>query len=195
MENSHKDHRVRVTRMLIRSAFTELLKQKPIQSITVKELCEKAGINRGTFYAHYTDLYDLRKQMEAELMDDFQRTVDPLFKLHGPVPTPAEITADIFNYLKDNVDICTVVLGEYGDRAFAMRIVAMGWERCREYYSRLQMKATAREMELFYAFVSTGFIGLMQKWMEMGTGDGGSEAVELIQRLMDQCVKTITDAK
>lgn len=46
-----KDHRVRVTQRLIREAFTGLLKQKPIQSISIKELCEVAGINRGTFYA------------------------------------------------------------------------------------------------------------------------------------------------
>lgn len=38
--------------MLIRRAFTTLLRQKPIQSISVKELCELAEINRGTFYAH-----------------------------------------------------------------------------------------------------------------------------------------------
>ena len=38
-----KDHRVRVTQRLIREAFTDLLKQKPIQSISIKELCERAG--------------------------------------------------------------------------------------------------------------------------------------------------------
>ena len=46
-------HRTRVTKMLIRRAFTDLLRVKPVQSISIKELCEKAGVNRGTFYAHY----------------------------------------------------------------------------------------------------------------------------------------------
>ena len=43
------DHRVRVTRTLIRRAFTDLLANKPIESVSVKELCQAAGINRGTF--------------------------------------------------------------------------------------------------------------------------------------------------
>ncbi|MFR9208180.1 MAG: TetR/AcrR family transcriptional regulator [Lachnospiraceae bacterium] len=60
------DHRTRVTKMLIRKAFTDLLKQKPIQSISIKELCESAGINRGTFYSHYSDIYDLLKQIEDD---------------------------------------------------------------------------------------------------------------------------------
>ena len=63
-----RDHRIRVTKMLIRRALTDLLRQKPIQSISIKELCETAGINRGTFYAHYTDIYDLRKQIEDDML-------------------------------------------------------------------------------------------------------------------------------
>ena len=56
MKTLPSDHRTRVTKMLIRRAFTDLLRSKPIQSITIRELCERAGINRGTFYCHYTDI-------------------------------------------------------------------------------------------------------------------------------------------
>ena len=59
MKSKEQDHRSRITLMLIRKALMELLRQKPIQAISIKELCESAGINRGTFYAHYTDMYDL----------------------------------------------------------------------------------------------------------------------------------------
>ncbi len=59
--------------MLIRGAFTDLLRQKPIQNITIKELCERAGINRGTFYSHYTDIYDLRDNIEDEMTREFQK--------------------------------------------------------------------------------------------------------------------------
>ena len=56
------DHRTRVTKILIRKSFMELLKNKPIQNISIKEICDKSGISRGTFYAHYTDIYDLLNQ-------------------------------------------------------------------------------------------------------------------------------------
>ena len=48
-----EDGRVRITRQMIRTALLNLLREKPLQHITVRELCEKASINRGTFYAHY----------------------------------------------------------------------------------------------------------------------------------------------
>ena len=75
MKKLTNDHRTRVTKMLIRKAFTSLLSQKPIQSISVKELCELAGINRGTFYSHYTDIYDLLRTIEAEMLADFERAM------------------------------------------------------------------------------------------------------------------------
>ena len=78
MKTPALDQRVRVTRMLIRRSFLELLKQKPIQNISVREICEDAGINRGTFYSHYTDIYDLLHKIEEEMLRDFESALSPL---------------------------------------------------------------------------------------------------------------------
>ena len=91
--------------MLIRRAFTTLLRQKPIQSISVKELCELAEINRGTFYAHYTDIYDLRDQIEQEMQTDFAKALEPLLSLDDSQLTPIQVTAGIFQCLADNSDL------------------------------------------------------------------------------------------
>ena len=136
------DHRIRVTKMLIRRAFTDLLSRKPIQSISVKELCALAGINRGTFYAHYTDIYDLQEKLEDEMTLDFQKALDPLLHSGKEKPTPFAITAGIFKCLKENMDICTMTLGPYGDKEFASRLINLGRESYIESYSRLFSGAT-----------------------------------------------------
>ena len=53
------DPRTRYTRQIITTAFWQLLRQKPMEKITVKEVCDLAQINRGTFYRHFRDCYDL----------------------------------------------------------------------------------------------------------------------------------------
>lgn len=121
------DHRTRVTKMLIRKAFTDLLKQKPIQSISIKELCESAGINRGTFYSHYSDIYDLLKQIEDDMMNDLFDALKPLLELDSDL-TPVKISASIFQCLKDNADLCIVTLGPYGDKEFASKLINIGRE-------------------------------------------------------------------
>lgn len=62
------DLRVEKTENAIKNAFLELRAKKALEKITVKELCEKAQINKSTFYAHYQDIYDLSDRMEAEVV-------------------------------------------------------------------------------------------------------------------------------
>ena len=64
-----RDRRVRRTKAQLRQALTELLREKDLRSITVRELTERADVNRGTFYAHYKDIYDMLEQCEAQLFD------------------------------------------------------------------------------------------------------------------------------
>ena len=55
------DLRIEKTERGIKNAFIELRSKKPLEKITVKELCESARINKSTFYAHYKDIYDGRR--------------------------------------------------------------------------------------------------------------------------------------
>ncbi|MCM1121860.1 MAG: TetR/AcrR family transcriptional regulator [Eubacterium sp.] len=61
------DIRVVKTKNSIINAFIELRAQKEIERITIKELCEKAMINKSTFYSHYTDIYDLSESLENQV--------------------------------------------------------------------------------------------------------------------------------
>ena len=79
------DIRIEKTRQSIINAFIELRSHKELERITIKELCEKAQINKSTFYAHYQDIYHLSDTLETEvvvsIMENlthcffFQRTV------------------------------------------------------------------------------------------------------------------------
>ena len=61
-----EDKRIRRTKKLLRQALTRLMQQKDFQSITVTDVVREADINRGTFYAHYRDVYDLRDKIETD---------------------------------------------------------------------------------------------------------------------------------
>lgn len=65
------DRRVRKTKKQLRECLTRLLKEKKVQDITVRELTDMADLNRGTFYLHYRDVFDLLEKTENELLDEF----------------------------------------------------------------------------------------------------------------------------
>lgn len=52
-------------------ALISLLKKKPLEYITISGLCEKAEVNRSTFYLHYENIYDLLEETTRYLLDDF----------------------------------------------------------------------------------------------------------------------------
>ena len=64
MAENKTDRRVRRTKRLLLESLTSLMKEKPIKDISVKELTDLADINRGTFYLHYRDIYDMLEQLE-----------------------------------------------------------------------------------------------------------------------------------
>lgn len=63
------------TTLYVREAFSQLISQKGIEEISVKDIIERAGISRGTFYLHYLDKYDLMEKLE----DDVLRNLSEIF--------------------------------------------------------------------------------------------------------------------
>ncbi|MCH5342677.1 MAG: TetR/AcrR family transcriptional regulator [Acetatifactor sp.] len=70
------DLRIEKTKRCIINAFIELRSKKELEKIKVKELCEKAQINKSTFYAHYRDIYDLSEQLENEVVASLMEELD-----------------------------------------------------------------------------------------------------------------------
>ncbi|GFP75426.1 TetR/AcrR family transcriptional regulator [Clostridium fungisolvens] len=65
-ETKKIDPRAARTRILIQDAFLSLTREKVFEAITVKDIVERANINRSTFYAHFEDKYILLDQLLSE---------------------------------------------------------------------------------------------------------------------------------
>lgn len=87
------DIRVEKTKQGIVNAFIELRSHKEIERITVKELCEKAQINKSTFYSHYHDIYDLTDKLETEIVSSILENFNHPENL---IQNPAEFTVELF---------------------------------------------------------------------------------------------------
>lgn len=65
------DLRVIKTKEALHNSLLELIKDKPLDTISVSELCRKAKVNRGTFYFHYEKVEDVFEEYFKEIMNDF----------------------------------------------------------------------------------------------------------------------------
>ena len=102
MEGTTTDRRVRRTKARLRQALAQLLLEKDLSSITVRELTDLADVNRGTFYTHYRDLYDMLEQMEQEM---FQELEDMLDSYASDIlnRTSSPILRDVFRFVMNRI--------------------------------------------------------------------------------------------
>ena len=92
--NTKNNQRHRETIAAIDTAFVSLLKEKELKDISVSELCEKAGVNRSTFYENYADVFALANAYSEKIEN---QVVDH--------PHTEGEFAWIFDYIKANADV------------------------------------------------------------------------------------------
>jgi AcrR family transcriptional regulator len=184
MGRAQDDRRVRYTRMVLKQSLISLLERKSIEKITVKEICERAELNRSTFYAHYSDPYDLLRQIEDELLSELDTHLKRLNFISSETET-FQLMKTIFEYIVANADLCRALMGEYGDIAFQKQIMMIiqeqrmvEWEHRREFDPEIVQYATL--------FGVSGSIGVIQKWLQSGMKKTASEMAEFIFKLMYQ---------
>ena len=171
-----QDRRVRRTRMRLQQAMLELLKEKDARSITVRELTQRADVNRGTFYAHYKDVFDLLDQMEQDL---FQRLTQLLSSYstqdlqRGLTP----LLTDVFRFVRDDPVLRLAFLDQRTQDSFFRRLDQLIYKKCQEDWQGLFLPSRPAAVELLPGLFGVGRgrtgPGLDGTWFSGGAGAGG----------------------
>ncbi|MDH6365637.1 AcrR family transcriptional regulator [Enterococcus sp. PF1-24] len=109
-----------MTKKKIKDSFWQLYQNKRIDKITVREVMDKAGYNRGTFYEYYTDVYDVLEQLENELLPNPDNM--PLAPIVAGSHEGNFGFNEFFKFYEENNEYFTVLLGEHGDASFLAKI-------------------------------------------------------------------------
>lgn len=178
MKNGKTDRRVKYTKMVLRESLVKLLKQKHITNITVKKICELADINRATFYAHYTDPYDLLRQIETGLLNDINEYLAGFSFSIDDGSRSVQILEKIFEYIKENAEVCSVLLSDKGDIAFQQEVMMIVQKQC---ISEWTKKSVNKDVaEYLYSFAITGSVGVVHKWLKEGMKQSPREMAAML---------------
>lgn len=108
---------VRMTKQRLYQALITLLQQKSLREITVRELTELAGISRGTFYFHYTDIYALMDQMEAAQLKRLNELMDTLIPSISQEDVPTALVAALYLFDPENPTCAPLSTAKAGSRS------------------------------------------------------------------------------
>ncbi|MBR0463912.1 MAG: TetR family transcriptional regulator C-terminal domain-containing protein [Clostridia bacterium] len=158
-----EDRRVRRTKKLLTQALTQLLQEKQINEITVKELTDLADMNRGTFYLYYKDIFDMLEKIEDGLFEALDTIVS--MHEHDDVSRQAKpILVDLFRFIEENQEMCRVLLSPHGDMNFLHRLNEVVREKCLQMWPNEAEKKDA-SFEYHYSFVVFGCAGVFRAWL------------------------------
>ncbi len=179
MKGSKSDRRVKYTKTVLKDALVHLMQSQHISSISVKSLCEIADINRSTFYTHYSDPYDLLRQIEEDVMANLKLHLEKQ-EYVDDLPVTAQAMSRILEYAKENAELFKVLLSENCDFAFQKDILELSeivsWQ-----YSKTM---DGRTMEYLKAYATTGCISLLHKWLKDGMVESVPTITELILQVL-----------
>jgi AcrR family transcriptional regulator len=183
MSTKNEDRRVRRTKKLLLQGLTQLMEQKPIKDITVRELTDLVDLNRGTFYIHYRDVFDMLEQVEKELFEQFDRLlVSHEQDLAAENAFP--LLSDLFRFIADNADVCRALIGQNGDMAFMNRLNGVVRDKCLSSWKTLSLSADRRDFEYYYSFVVSGCIGLIRSWLDAGAKETPDCLAKITERII-----------
>ena len=172
-----EDRRITKTRELLWTALAQLLKKKSLNKITVKELVDKAGINRSTFYLHYSDVAELVQEIEAELLSEMQEAVKK-HPMELSSHTTEDFFEDVFQVLENHREIGCAFLGENGDLRF-VREIEIFLEDCSRSILMEMSPDSSGKLKYFYSFCMHGCLGFVRTWLESGEEMTYQEAAEM----------------
>ena len=195
MSKIPNDRRVIRTKKMIRSALAELIEEKGFNNISITDITTRADINRGTFYLHYDDKYDLLRKIEEEVMAELQYRIkiDDLYDSFDidstnyidSIKKPIPFIIKIFEYFKENSTFMKAILGPNGDPNFQNKVKKLMETNL---FEKQVIKAFKKEnllvpKEYFFSYVLSAHIGVLQQWLGSGMKESPTEMALILEKM------------
>ncbi|GAB6167959.1 TetR-like C-terminal domain-containing protein [Clostridium carnis] len=172
------NRRTLYTKKIIKESLIDLLQHKRIHEITVTDICKKSDINRGTFYAHYKDAYDLLKSIEDELFNQISEYIDE---------TPAQDYKDVLllkalELIEENKELCKILFSKHMENNIMDRIIYVANKTQIDKLVN-NSKVDAVFLDYFIKYAIGGVVSVIQTWLENDLNESPKEIVNIINKI------------
>ncbi|MDE6583224.1 MAG: TetR/AcrR family transcriptional regulator [Clostridia bacterium] len=150
-----------MTRKILKETFLELLQKKPLNKISVTEICESADLNRSTFYAHYMTVDELLQDIQDEILANIPKVYDSNDFSTNKVVKATDLE-NFFSYVKDNAFHFKILLLNSENNAFCESLK----KEIMDYYISLDNGYLNDEKKFRFVYSVNGAIGMMIEWIK-----------------------------
>ncbi len=172
------NRRIIYTKKIIQQSLIDLLKTKKIHEITVTDICKKSDINRGTFYNHYKDAYDLLQSLEDEFFNQILEYIES---------TPIEAYKDVLllkvtELIKENKELCKILFKKHMESNLMNRIIYLANQA--EIDKLINSpKVNPIYIDYFIKYSVGGIFSVIKSWLDNDLKESPQEIVNIINEI------------
>lgn len=180
------------TALLMNQALVELLNKKDYEFITVKEICERAGVNRSTFYLHYETINDLLEEtidnIDKKFVTYFSENTNVFFEKLKSASTEnlllinPEYLTPYLTYIKDNRIIHQVAVKHSRIMNSAEKFNSLNEKVFKPIFKRFNIDDKTEHYMISYYL--NGITAIINEWIKSGCKD----SIEYIEKIIITCV-------
>ncbi len=164
------------TTVKIRDTLIQMLNKTSLDDITVTALCEKAKINRATFYYHYDSVQKVFEEIEKQAETEFALFLSKM-SLNSDGTPERSFYVTFFDFVARNAPVCKLIIESphKSEDTFLTRAMAAGRTKVVADMTKLFPNCPTAKIDYYYIFVSHGFLGLMTYWLNSGMRESVEE--------------------
>lgn len=172
--NTKNNQRHKNSEIKMEQAFFKLLSASPPHKLSVKAICDEAGVNRTTFYAHYLDLYDMIDHIQAGKQREVVAMIDAT--LQPDLSNFIDVIANLFTFVKDNREFYEMYLTRHSGIMLVESAVLQKFAE--NQMPELIENVNARRYRM--AFFISGLGAVMRRWLREGCQEPPAAMAQLI---------------
>ena len=185
-----EDRRVRRTKKLLKQGLSELMREKDFKDISIKDITDRMDLNRGTFYLHYTDIYDLLEKIEMDELNDFQSMIDDYIPKASP-KSLMPILEPLADYIVDNNDICKILFENQASQDFTLKFKKLIIHNGNTIIKERLKEIDPELVEYYFDFITYGIIGMLKKWLSSENPINKKTLVTLCDKIISAASSSI----
>ena len=171
-----EDRRTAMSKRMMKDALTEILKEKDIYHVSIRELCERADVNRTTFYKYYGSQFDLLSDMEKDLLVFL---ADVIRELESDTIKAIETAC---SYLENHLEFARLIFNNNVDPAFPQKVFSM--EAVKE---AVLIKCSDRhdenELDYLYNYMTYGAYRVVYLWLNKDNRESPHEIAGILAKI------------
>ena len=177
-----QESKYQYTASLMDEAFLLLLEQKEYDTITVKEICQKAGVNRSTFYLHYETMNDLLEETVGMINDCFKASLSsvPTDDPSKVVLTSEKYLRPYLNFIKENRRAYKVI--HQKDHLFDSQKTFESFYQSIFSPALTHFGVSEKDKKYVFAFYTQCTVAIIGKWLEDNCRDDIDMIIDLIMK-------------